>query len=179
MENLQKSSAEWRKNISEDEKKRISKLHSEYNNKIWKDIKSDPSKYEDYCNKLKAAWNNRSYESKKQHSDQIRNRWKNMDNDKKELLIRRLISASGGINKFHQLFEYRFNHSSLNETYRIRSEYYLSNNGINHYWDYAIFNNSKLECVIDLDGAYFHADNCDYDGLHSKLEYDEKKIEYF
>jgi hypothetical protein len=29
--------------------------------------------------------------------------------------------------------------------------------------------------IIDLDGSYFHADKCDYDGLHSKEEYDEKR----
>ena len=30
--------------------------------------------------------------------------------------------------------------------------------------------------VVDLDGSYFHADNCDYDGIHSREEYDEKRF---
>ena len=32
---------------------------------------------------------------------------------------------------------------------------------------------------MDLDGSYFHADNCDYDGLHSKEERDERRKERF
>lgn len=44
-----------------------------------------------------------------------------------------------------------------------------------HTWDYGIYCENKLIMVIDLDGRYFHADICDYDGIHSDEHLDVQR----
>ena len=66
-----------------------------------------------------------------------------------------------------------FHNSRLDLYFTIRSEVRLENNSISHNWDFAIYRNVTPVMVVDIDGGYFHGDECDYDGLHSKEEYDE------
>ena len=89
----------------------------------------------------------------------------------KEAFIKKVLTSSIGKNKLHLQFESQFNELE----YDLIPEYPTTNHDITHCWDYAIFRDNELCMLIDLDGAYFHADICDYDGLHSKEEYDEKR----
>ena len=171
MTNLQKASAEWRKNVTPEEKERISKIHTESNKRVWEEYHNNPEKYAEYLKKLNNRWNNKSEEEKKQFSDAIKDRWKNYDVNQRSAHVKKMISASSNRNKLHSYFESRFN--ELN--YDLIPEYPTTNHGVTHCWDYAVFKDNELCMLVDLDGAYFHADICDYDGIHSKLEYDEKR----
>ena len=121
-------------------------------------------------------WNNLSKEEKLMVSKRQQERWNNLSNEEKAEMTRKILSASGNINKFNQKFEKAFNESHLVNDYYFKPEEVLTNETI-HSWDYGIYTKSdnELVMVVDLDGAYFHADSCDYDGIHSKEEYDEKR----
>ena len=80
-------------------------------------------------------------------------------------------------NKLHQRFESYFHESYINNTFSYESEYVVSNNNVTHSWDYGIFDeNGDLQMVVDLDGKFFHADECDYNGIHSREENDERRF---
>ena len=84
-------------------------------------------------------------------------------------------------NKFNKKFENKFNESILSNDFYFIKEYEVRLDSTNFkFWDYAIFSkeSNKLVMVVDLDGEYFHGDNSDYDGLHSKEERDEKRAFY-
>ena len=100
-----------------------------------------------------------------------------LDDNSREQVIRERLISSGGHNKFHEKFERAFSESHLVNTHYIKPEFPTSNNGVTHCWDYAIFDKetNELQMVVDLDGSYFHGDNCDYDGIHSKEELDEQR----
>lgn len=266
MSNLQKASAEWRKNVTPEEKERISKIHTESNNRVWEEYRNNPEKYAAYLEKLNDRWDNKSDEEKKQHSDTIKarwsnysdeelnivknnmkdgaiQRWENMDSDtkaelsnkisgtmksnwendeyrdkqlnairdgyvqwwdnlpdkeehykpiidnlhpvqkelwnnlpitSKEMFTKKRLISSIGKNRVHLYFESRFNEIN-NRYYILTPEYPATNRGVMHSWDYAVYYNNDLICLIDIDGKYFHADECDYDGMHSHEEYDEKR----
>ena len=74
-------------------------------------------------------------------------------------------------NSFNKLFEKSFNDFIDHNKFNIIKEF-PSTNITAHCWDYVIFKDNELNMLIDLDGKYFHADECDYDGLHSREEYD-------
>lgn len=99
--------------------------------------------------------------------------WRNSLSDEEFALhMHKSIVSSNGSNRFHQRTKDMF----MILKYNFQEEYISIIDGIKHSWDFAIFDNEhNLVCVIDLDGAYYHADNCDYDGIHSKLEYDIKR----
>ena len=94
--------------------------------------------------------------------------WNSLSNEEKESQIKKSISPSSGTNKFHQRFERQFSESHLSRDYHLKSEYPTTNNGVTHCWDYGILDEyNELWMLIDLDGAYFHADICDYNGIQS------------
>ncbi len=107
-------------------------------------------------------------------SNDVKLWWRNMDPDTKENLIKKIMISSNGKNKLHEKFEDYA--SKYLQGYDCKNEYPITTNAVMHCWDYAIFRDNQLQILVDLDGAYFHADECDYDGLHSKLEYDEKRF---
>ena len=99
-----------------------------------------------------------------------------MGPDEKKEFVRKTIMLSKGKNVMHKKFEKSFYESHLSTSFYCISEFPTSNNEVTHCWDYGIFDeNGELVAVVDLDGAYYHADDCDYDGLHSKEEYDESR----
>ena len=99
--------------------------------------------------------------------------WKTMPITSKEAFIKKVLSSARGKNQFHQLFERKFN--DLESSYNLIEEYPTTNHGVTHCWDYAVSKDDTIQLLVDLDGVYFHADDRDYDGMHSKLEYDEKR----
>lgn len=80
-------------------------------------------------------------------------------------------------NKLNKKFETLFERSSLYKNYYFIKEFLVENNDGIKFWDYAIYSriDNKLIMVVDLDGAFYHGDNSDYNGLHSKEERDEKR----
>lgn len=80
-------------------------------------------------------------------------------------------------NKLNDKFENRFNESILNLSFYYIGEYRVGDSNEYKFWDYGIFDKStdKLVMVVDLDGRFYHADTCDYNGLHSREEQDEKR----
>lgn len=95
----------------------------------------------------------------------------------REARIKNLLLKSHDSNGLHQKFESHFHDSYISNDYYLRSEEWTRTDADGHHWDYGIYDKATntLQMVVDLDGKYFHADECDYDGLHSKEEYDEKR----
>ena len=108
-------------------------------------------------------------------NNKLMNVWNNMSIEKRNEIMRKILSYRPK-NSLQDRFEKAFNESHLINDYYLISEKSSSNETI-HSWDYGIYNklNNELVMVVDLDGEYFHADNSDYDGLHSKEEYDERR----
>ncbi len=140
--------------------------------KKWWDNLPDKEKQE-FADKSSEWWNNLpSIERENIRNNQI-SYWNEMPVTSKEAFVRKVIIAASGKNKLQQLFEERFNAEF--PLFNLISEYPTTNRGIMHSWDYAVFHNDELVCLIDIDGEYYHADICDYDGMHSHEEYDEKR----
>ena len=80
-------------------------------------------------------------------------------------------------NKFNKRFEDQFNNSILSNQFYYKKEYGIKNNSSFKHWDYGIFSKSSDELVmlVDIDGAFYHADDGDYTGLHSVEETDERR----
>ena len=166
----EKSLIYWK---DEENRKRQSQLASErWNNKSleeqYETIKSLNDGWLDWYSSL-------SQNERDDRMDSLNNKakdfWENISNDERESVIRRIMLSSSSKNNLHQYFESRFN--ELN--YDLIPEYPTTNHEVTHSWDYAVFKDNELYMLVDLDGAYFHADDRDYDGMHSKLEYDEKR----
>jgi len=152
-EKLERSKAmsQWHQNLSEEEKKELYKRTHKW--------------YHDLTHDQKIL-----YAMEKQVL------YDNLTNEQKATLIKKRLSSSGKNNLLHQKFEEMFSNSHLINEFYLKPEIVLFTNKSAHSWDYGIYNLShELVAVVDLDGSYFHADSCDYDGIHSKEEYDEKR----
>lgn len=80
-------------------------------------------------------------------------------------------------NKLNKRFEREFMNSALSTNFYFIKEFQVIVDGNNKFWDYGIYDKTTngLVMVVDLDGSYYHGDNCDYDGLHSREDRDEKR----
>ena len=171
---------EWYNNLTEDELSLISERASARNKRRWESMTNEEKA--NFAQSKRDWWASLSEEAKlsyskrgKNLSDHQKTWWNNMAPNLRQLQLRKMISGSCGHNKLHQRFESMFDKSSLNNHFYHVSEFPTSNS-VMHCWDYALFDeNGELQMLIDLDGAYYHADICDYDGMHSKLEYDERR----
>lgn len=185
LEKLNNAAAEWRENETDEERERISKIHAEANHNRWVGISDERRK--ELINNAKKAWERKTDEEKIAWGKVSKDRWDryskiiivNEDkNDevpltKKDVIIRDIISKARSKNGLTDTFEKRFIDAGLDSCYTLCREYPLTNNGVTHCWDYAIRDkNSRLICLVDLDGTYYHGDKYDYDGIHSKIEYD-------
>jgi hypothetical protein len=131
-------------------------------------------------------WKNCSPEDREEMLANTHQGWKKWrdnltDAEMQELRSKQVIAASGK-NKFHQKFEQQWSESVVSQRYELYPEQYIKNirTGVSHTWDYGVRDKlAELPIVvilIDLDGNYYHADNGhEYDGIHSKEEYDEKR----
>lgn len=147
--------------------------HSNQRKEIWNNMDED-QKYE-ISNRLKNMWANYSPEERKTVIDKLRSWWDNLsDIEKRKHMLNSLVSTRSSL---HDRFESYFHESIINNSYYLENEYVCSNYGFSHSWDYGIFDeNGDLQMLVDLDGAYYHADECDYDGMHSNEEYDERRF---
>lgn len=158
---LKENNRKYWENISDEERQNRSEEMSKRNNDFWKNSSKDI--IQDRKDKL--VINGEIYRS-------------NLTEEDKIILRKKRLSNAGGINNFHQKFEKMFINSLISKSYHVIREEILSNNSVIHSWDYGIYSNknNELVMVVDLDGSYFYGDNCDYDGLHSHEEYDEKRL---
>lgn len=80
-------------------------------------------------------------------------------------------------NKLNKRFEREFINSVLSTNFYFVKEFQVTIDGNNKFWDYGIYDKTtnELVMVVDLDGSYYHGDSCDYDGLHSREDRDEKR----
>ena len=176
-------------NLSDEERALISKRSKDvWNSKTKEEKEAHIQKINNWRNNLtEEEW---SKEVDKQHqwlkeltpeqrlalNNKLKDTWANMSIEKRKDIMNRVLSYKPK-NSLQHKFENSFNESHLINEYYFKPEVVLSNETI-HSWDYGIYSKdtNELVMVVDLDGAYFHADNSDYDGIHSKEEYDEKRI---
>lgn len=159
LESLHKGWKEWHSNMTSEEKQKyyepiIEKLHIAQTKWIENLSPDDRLKMAQRMRVTIGEW------------------WDNLSPDEKKHHIHNKLQAQGD-NSFMKRFRNAF--ESFNDNFSIKNEFVTVNNDIHHSWDYAIFRLEELICLVDLDGAYYHADGCDYDGMHSRLEYDERR----
>ena len=193
-------SKEYYESLSDEEKLKISERCSNNNKERWDNAtEEEKMRQSEYLVEGRKKWYNSLSDEEKEYYANLRaknlsNWWQSMPDEEKEKLIeerkeayynlpleerirrvRNALSNANGDNQFHKKFEKYFAESHLSSRFYYIREFATSNEEL-HYWDYGIFDmDKKLVAVVDLDGAYFHAGNCDYDGIHSKEEYDERR----
>ena len=167
---------EWRDNLSEEDKQQISLRCKQR----WDDMSDENKEKESIRLKEMAETyrNNMSEEDRlkiqKKKSFSAISYWNSLSDDIKKGKIHSLVRKKN--NKFNERFELMFNNDKLNKHFYYKLENLTRNNSVVHSWDYGIYDeNGNLQLLVDLDGAYFHADECDYDGMHSQEEYDERR----
>ncbi len=153
-----KPSAYW-STLSDEERESVSKERSDRMKKFWESV--DDTRYEEYI-------------KKKRQSATIY--WDTLSEEEKAQKIKKALSSPHLRNDFHIRFEKAFEESHLANNFYYVSEYVTNNNDTIHSWDYGIFNNDgKLVVLVDLDGAFYHGDLYDYNGVHSREELDERR----
>ena len=195
IELLRKHCREFWNNLTEEQQQEISQKRSEFwknaptellehisesstkRNHEWWDSRT-PEQLVEISNRMRewnrVYWSNR--EHRVRHSQKAKERWESMTDDEKKEFYHSWI-IGGCRSKLHDRFISYFYESYISNEYMIQEEYVCIQDGISHSWDFAIFNkNGTLQMLVDLDGAYYHADINDYNGYHSQEEYDERRF---
>ena len=156
MNKIWKGNASWRNHLDEEESKRL---------------------IQHLLEKRKEWFDNLSDEERVRLNFKIKQSWDRLNSIERSSRVRSSLLKANGNNKFHQKFEQYFKDSYISRSFHLKAEEYLTSNGVSHAWDYGIYDlDGNLQMVVDLDGAYFHADMCDYNGIHNKEENDEKRF---
>lgn len=162
-EKLSKSLKEYNSSLTDSEKAEISKRLRD----VWKNKSKE--ELDAYREKQRQLYFGGGYKKIREGYDRW---WNGMTDVDRQNLMRKILTRNTKRSGLNTRFEQEFNLPG----YRIMEEYPTTNNGVTHCWDYGIFDeNGELVMVVDLDGAYFHADICDYDGMHSILKYDKRR----
>lgn len=184
-------------NMTEEERKEYAERNAERSRNMWKNF--SPEKRQEIIDNAKQRFANMSEEQRNEFIRKVsegnkrfyenmsdeefhrrqeisRQRWINMSPDDREEFVRKKLYNRDTTNmkKTNQEFEKKFADSMLINDFYYQKEIECKNNGVSHVWDYGIYDkNDKLVMVVDVDGVYYHADVCDYDGIHSCEEKDE------
>ena len=177
---LNESKKLYYENLSEEDKIKHRKILSDAQKKLWNNISAEEhEKRKEFLCQIHKDWiNNMTPEEYEQNSEKhmiiSTKYWESLSDEEKLNKISKSISGNK-ITGLNTKFEKLFNNSHLSNNYYFKPEIITTNNSITHSWDYAIYNksNNMLEMVVDLDGEFYHADKCDYNGTHSREEYDE------
>ena len=128
-------------------------------------------------------WANRTPEERQAISERMTkfndDLWNNMPMERFiDIHRKRLVNSTSERNSLTDKFEKMFHNSVASKDFYLvpQTEYHVDRDV--HFWDYGVYSKSdnRLVMVVDVDGAYNHADKCDYNGLHSREEADEKRF---
>lgn len=125
-----------------------------------------------------ATWReNLTDAERKEHSEKLSNslklHWENMTDEERIIASSKMKAPqrrSSLALKFGEFLKQNLSEDMFQE------EYSTSIDKNTHSWDFAIFKNGQLDCLVDLDGEYFHADKGDYDGMRSHIKYDIRRF---
>lgn len=164
----------WYKNLSVKTKEKMTKINREnitkYNNSL-----TYEEKLEQIQPMLEWQKNLTQEEKDKIYQRRTEEWWNKLTLEEKiEYNHKKFSSTDATSNLLNKKFESLINNSDILKNFKIEKEY-LSGDEFHHSWDYALFKDDKLVMLVDLDGIYYHADKCDYDGIRSREEYDEKR----
>lgn len=174
--NMSAAKKQWWDDISPDKLEKLSNKISNTLKDRWS--KAPDSEREKISIREKERWYNLPEEEKEKYRlrgiEWAKKRsewWSSLEENEKNSVIHKALTSRRN-NHLTEIFEEKFNSLNLNSSIHLEKEYLVSQNGYKHFWDYAIFLNNELKMLIDVDGAYYHADNCDYDGIHSRFQSD-------
>ena len=128
-------------------------------------------------------WANRTPEERQAISERMTkfndDLWNNMPMERFiDIHRKRLVNSTSERNSLTDKFEKMFHSSVVSKDFYLvpQTEYHVDRDV--HFWDYGVYSKSdnRLIMVVDVDGADNHADKCDYNGLHSREEADEKRF---
>ena len=160
-------------------KKSIIKLRNIHNTWLKNLQPAERLKLNKKLSDAKIKWfNSLSDEDRDKLSERTRNAYKKIPYEKRISIRKKSLINSHGKNGLHKKFELYFENDIHLKYNYFDIEIVTGDKGNSiHSWDYGIYDeNGELQMLVDLDGSYYHADECDYDGLHSKEEYDEKRF---
>lgn len=169
------SFSQYRWNLKSDEEKQI--IIKRFNQAGVERMKNLPDdEIQEYIERMNSARRKKFYSDPEFQNKQIQLLRDNFYNYITHMCLEdyQKILKDNGLNKKFETF---FRDSSLYKNYYFIKEFLVEKNEGIKFWDYAIYSRigNKLIAVIDLDGAFYHGDNSDYNGLHSKEERDEKR----
>lgn len=181
--NLLRSRKEYDNSLTPEEKEIRSELLSNIQKEIWNNKTDDERKIIiDRLHQSHKDWiNNMSPEeyqkNSEMHSIISSKYWNSLTPEQQRDQISKSFSRNNVRTSLNDRFEKSFNESILVNDFYYTEEVMMAKNEISHSWDYGVFSKSdnKLVMLVDLDGEFFHADKCDYDGYHSIEEYDEQR----
>ena len=155
---LKEGRINWENNLTDEERAKRSSLMSDRSKKWWESrTPEEKLARAELTSKIFKTW------------------WANLDIESKAETVRSRLQSTYK-NESNHRFEKMFKEAGISSQYHFESEVVTYNDRIVHSWDYGIHDqNGTLVAVVDLDGTYFHADVCDYDGIHSQEEYDERR----
>ena len=165
---------QW-ENMSDEELEKALNHIKNLSSKYWASV--TPEQLAKRAKHSREAVANRSAEKRAEISKIHSDRWKKMNPKEKDRLLKlSAIHSNLPKNRLHKKFENLFDNSILASYFYFSSEYEVYSNDDVKRWDYGIFDqDGNLVAVVDLDGAFYHADGYDYDGAHSREEYDERR----
>lgn len=168
-----------RENMTDSERLEYSQKLSDAQKSYWS-TKSDDDRKEraDFLKRIHDDWWNSLSDADKveyglKHSEISKEYWNSLSDSEFREMMKKSVLLSQGTNKLHTKFINLC--KDIAPGYKLCGEYITGEDGFNHAWDYALFNNDELVMLVDLDGEFYHADKCDYDGMHSHLKYDERR----
>ena len=167
----------WANKSEEEYKLTISRM-SKFKRGWWRNISgiSRERMANKIANTVKKNWENMSEEERIEISKAHQNYWNNLDEEERKRLAKMRL-ANMKYNKLNVHFEETFRSSSISKDFYNKPEKKTINDSFDHTWDYIIYDRRTNTPVmlVDLDGAFVHANNCDYDGTFAKEEYDEDR----
>ena len=181
IEILQNNTIRFWENITDEEMEIRRIKGSEWSNSIWNGMSEEERRYRlSTLREYHQRWlNNITLEELEIINQKKRNYYNNLSQDELDELSKKRNRSNNENNLFRKKFEERFVESYVSNKFHLIGEEGLVYNDIKHAWDYGIYSNenNELVMVVDLDGNFYHGDSLDYNGLHSKEEYDEKRYQ--
>ena len=157
-------------NMPDDQREKISARQTEFMLKKMK----DPEYRKQFIDRMKeghSKWWNSLSDDERRETIQKQHEWfTNMTEEQKnEFYHRHFSKLSTDFTKVELHFSDLFNGSRWAGLFTLKHQDLIEQNGIKHVWDYGIYDKTgKLVMLIDIDGALFHGDICEYNDYATK-----------
>ena len=183
----------WRDNLTDDQKQEINDRVSVHFKNWWANMPDDqrkeylekrhnlqlermrnPEYRKQFIDRMKEGhskwWNSLSDDERKEAMQKQRTWFANLSEDQKKELYRKIFSNMNKVDTKPEIhFRELFESSRWSGLFTLKHQDVIEQNGVKHAWDYGIYDKTgKLVMLIDIDGALFHGDICEYNDYTTK-----------